>query len=271
MPNKPKYWGTSRRCRRRCSRRRRSSSRRWGSKGVFAPQVYGPPFVPLADGRRRDVARAARDGHRAGVRAQPVRDGGGGDGPRPHQRRPLHARPRHERRSRGARASSAWSTASRVEHMREVVEIVRLVIAKAHTGELTRYDGKYHHLDFSEFNPLGAPAAHGHPDLDRLPAHAADPAGGGDRRRRHRPSDLVDRLGDDEGAGRPEGGAGEGRQAALRHRVQHVAVRRAERRPQAGDRGRARDGGVLRRHRAVRGVLRGARLPRRRRRRCRRA
>jgi probable F420-dependent oxidoreductase len=44
-----------------------------------------------------------------------------------------------------------------VEHLREVVEIVRLVVAKSHTGELTRYDGKYHHLDFSEFNPLGAP------------------------------------------------------------------------------------------------------------------
>jgi alkanesulfonate monooxygenase SsuD/methylene tetrahydromethanopterin reductase-like flavin-dependent oxidoreductase (luciferase family) len=44
-----------------------------------------------------------------------------------------------------------------VEHMREVVEIVRMVIGKAHTGELTRYDGKYHRLDFSEFNPVGAP------------------------------------------------------------------------------------------------------------------
>lgn len=44
-----------------------------------------------------------------------------------------------------------------VEHLREVVEIVRLVVAKAHTGELTRYDGVYHHLDFSEFNPLGTP------------------------------------------------------------------------------------------------------------------
>jgi alkanesulfonate monooxygenase SsuD/methylene tetrahydromethanopterin reductase-like flavin-dependent oxidoreductase (luciferase family) len=41
--------------------------------------------------------------------------------------------------------------------MREVVDIVRTVIAKAHTGELKRYDGAYHHLDFSEFQPLGAP------------------------------------------------------------------------------------------------------------------
>jgi alkanesulfonate monooxygenase SsuD/methylene tetrahydromethanopterin reductase-like flavin-dependent oxidoreductase (luciferase family) len=44
-----------------------------------------------------------------------------------------------------------------LEHMREVVEIVRLVIGKAHTGELKRYEGRYHTLDFSEFNPLGPP------------------------------------------------------------------------------------------------------------------
>jgi alkanesulfonate monooxygenase SsuD/methylene tetrahydromethanopterin reductase-like flavin-dependent oxidoreductase (luciferase family) len=44
-----------------------------------------------------------------------------------------------------------------LEHIREVVEIVRLVIAKGHTGELARYEGRYHTLDFSEFQPLGAP------------------------------------------------------------------------------------------------------------------
>jgi alkanesulfonate monooxygenase SsuD/methylene tetrahydromethanopterin reductase-like flavin-dependent oxidoreductase (luciferase family) len=40
--------------------------------------------------------------------------------------------------------------------MREVVEIVRLVNAKAHTGELTKYEGRYHKHDWSE---LQAPAA----------------------------------------------------------------------------------------------------------------
>src|SRR5574341_2624301 len=44
-----------------------------------------------------------------------------------------------------------------LEHMREVVEIVRLVIAKAHTGELKRYDGVYHHHDFSSLQPPPAP------------------------------------------------------------------------------------------------------------------
>jgi alkanesulfonate monooxygenase SsuD/methylene tetrahydromethanopterin reductase-like flavin-dependent oxidoreductase (luciferase family) len=44
-----------------------------------------------------------------------------------------------------------------VEHMREVVDIVRTVIAKAHTGELRRYDGRYHTLDFGDFQPPAPP------------------------------------------------------------------------------------------------------------------
>jgi len=44
-----------------------------------------------------------------------------------------------------------------LEHLREVVEIVRLVNARAHTEELTRFDGKYYHLDFSELQPSGEP------------------------------------------------------------------------------------------------------------------
>ena len=42
-------------------------------------------------------------------------------------------------------------------HMREIVEIVRLVNAKAHTGELTTYEGKYHRHDWSQLQPLPAP------------------------------------------------------------------------------------------------------------------
>jgi probable F420-dependent oxidoreductase len=37
-----------------------------------------------------------------------------------------------------------------LDHIREVVEIVRLVITKAHTGELKSYEGTYHKHDFSE-------------------------------------------------------------------------------------------------------------------------
>jgi len=42
-------------------------------------------------------------------------------------------------------------------HMREVVEIIRMVIGKAHTGELKRYEGVYHKHDFSELQWLAPP------------------------------------------------------------------------------------------------------------------
>ncbi len=44
-----------------------------------------------------------------------------------------------------------------VEHMREVVEVIRLVIGKAHTGELKRYDGVYHKHDFNMLQWLTPP------------------------------------------------------------------------------------------------------------------
>ena len=44
-----------------------------------------------------------------------------------------------------------------LEHMREVVEIIRLVIGKAHTGELKRYDGVYHKHDFNMLQWLAPP------------------------------------------------------------------------------------------------------------------
>jgi probable F420-dependent oxidoreductase len=44
-----------------------------------------------------------------------------------------------------------------VEHLRETTELLRLIIAKAHTGELDRFEGKYHLHDFSELQPPGPP------------------------------------------------------------------------------------------------------------------
>jgi probable F420-dependent oxidoreductase len=44
-----------------------------------------------------------------------------------------------------------------LEHMREVVEIIRMVISKAHTGELKSYEGVYHQHDFSAIEWLAPP------------------------------------------------------------------------------------------------------------------
>ena len=43
------------------------------------------------------------------------------------------------------------------EHLREATEVIRLIIAKAHTGQLDRFDGKYYQLDFSDLQPPPPP------------------------------------------------------------------------------------------------------------------
>lgn len=127
-----------------------------GMEGIFAPQVYGPPFIPLATAAgatsrirlATGIALAfARSPFETAIAAMDLDRISGG------------------RFTLGLGTSvQSWSEGffgmeygKPLAHMREVVEIVRMVWAKAHTGELTRYDGKYHRLDFSEFNPLGAP------------------------------------------------------------------------------------------------------------------
>ena len=45
-----------------------------------------------------------------------------------------------------------------VEHIRETIEVIRLVIAKSHTGELDRFHGKYHRHDWSTWlGPFAPP------------------------------------------------------------------------------------------------------------------
>ena len=127
-----------------------------GLEGLFAPQVYGPPFVPLAAAasvtqRVRLASGIAlafvRSPFETAMAAMDLDRISGG------------------RFTLGLGCSvRAWSEGmfgmpygKPLEHMREVVEIVRLVIAKAHTGELKRYDGAYHHHDWSHLQPPAPP------------------------------------------------------------------------------------------------------------------
>lgn len=127
-----------------------------GLAGLFAPQVYGPPFIPLAaaaavTGRIRlasGIALAfARSPFETAMAAMDMDRISGG------------------RFTLGLGCSvRSWSEGffgmpygKPLEHLREVVEIIRTVIAKAHTGELKRYDGAYHRHDFSELQPPPPP------------------------------------------------------------------------------------------------------------------
>jgi probable F420-dependent oxidoreductase len=50
-------------------------------------------------------------------------------------------------------------------HMRELVSLVREIIAKAHLGELGKFEGEYYQLDFTGFRTLQAPIR------TRIPIH----------------------------------------------------------------------------------------------------
>jgi probable F420-dependent oxidoreductase len=127
-----------------------------GMEGLFAPQVYGPPFVPLAAA----AATTTRVKLASGIALAFVRS--------PFET--AMAAMDLDRISGGrfvlglGSSVRSWSEGffgmeygKPLEHIREVVEIQRLLFAKAHTGALTTFDGKYHKLDFSELQPPQPP------------------------------------------------------------------------------------------------------------------
>lgn len=127
-----------------------------GVEGLFAPQVYGPPFVPLAAA----AAVTSRVRLASGIALAFVRS--------PFETAMAAIdmdRLSNGRFTLGLGASvRAWSEGmfgmpygKPVEHMREVVAIIRAVIAQAHTGELRHYEGKYHTHDFSQMQPPAPP------------------------------------------------------------------------------------------------------------------
>lgn len=133
-----------------------------GLEGLFAPQVYGPPFIPLAAAAGATSRIRLASGIAIAFTRSPVET--------------AFAAMDMDRLSSGrftlglGTSVKSWSEdvfggtyGKPLEHLREVVEIVRMVNAKAHTGELQRYDGKYYRLDFSELQNSGQPVR------DRIP------------------------------------------------------------------------------------------------------
>jgi len=127
-----------------------------GLEGLFAPQVYGPPFVPLSAA----AAVTQRVKLASGIALAFVRS--------PFET--AMAAMDIDRISGGrfvlglGTSVQAWSEGffgmpygKPLPHMREVVEIVRMVNAKAHTGELTGYAGQYHQHDWSQLQPTAPP------------------------------------------------------------------------------------------------------------------
>jgi probable F420-dependent oxidoreductase len=150
MANKPKYWGTIAPLPGAMLTAQAQQLEAIGLEGLFAPQVYGPPFVPLAAAAAVTSKVRLATGIALAFTRSPFET--------------ALASMDLDRISNGrftlglGTSVKSWSEGffgmpygKPVEHLREVVEIIRMTFAKAHTGELTRFDGKYHQLDFSEF------------------------------------------------------------------------------------------------------------------------
>ncbi len=127
-----------------------------GVEGVFAPQVYGPGFAPLAavassTSRLRLATGVAlafvRSPFETAMAAIDLDRMSGG-------RFVLGLGPSIRSWSEGFFASAYGKP---LAHLREVVEVVRLVVAGAHRGELGRYEGTYYRFDWSELQPTQPP------------------------------------------------------------------------------------------------------------------
>lgn len=127
-----------------------------GLEGTFAAQVYGPPFIPLA----ATAAVTTRLLLASGIAMAFVRS--------PFET--AMAALDLDRLSGGrfilglGSGIRAWSEGffgmpygKPVEHLREAVEVIRLLLTKSHTGELQGYHGKYYHLDFSVLQDVEPP------------------------------------------------------------------------------------------------------------------
>jgi probable F420-dependent oxidoreductase len=127
-----------------------------GMEGIFAPQVYGPPFIPLAAA----AAVTQRVKLASGIALAFVRS--------PFET--AMAAMDLDRLSGGrfilglGTSVRSWSEGffgmpyeRPLGRLREVVAILRAVFEKAHTGELKEFKGRYYTLDLREFQPLAQP------------------------------------------------------------------------------------------------------------------
>lgn len=127
-----------------------------GLAGLFAPQVYGPPFTQLAGAAMVTERVRLASGIAIAFTRSPFETA-------------MTAidldRLSNGRFTLGLGCSvQSWNEGffgveygKPLEHLREVVDIIRTSIAQAHTGQLKTYEGKYHSFDWSEFQPMQPP------------------------------------------------------------------------------------------------------------------
>jgi probable F420-dependent oxidoreductase len=125
-----------------------------GVEGIWAPQIFGAPFGTLAaaatvtdrlklgSGIALAFVRSPLETACSAIDLDRISDG----------RMVLGLGSSAESQIEGSFGSTYGKP---LAHMREIVRMIRAIVAKGHTGELTELKGEYHHLDLSHFRLLG--------------------------------------------------------------------------------------------------------------------
>jgi probable F420-dependent oxidoreductase len=125
-------------------------------EGIWAPSLYGPPFIPLAAAAMASERLKLGTGVALAFTRSPLETAlsaididviSGG------------------RAVLGLGPSLRWfnedwhgvTYGKPLAHLREVVRMVRAIIAGAHSGELGKLEGEYHKLDLRQFKTLAPP------------------------------------------------------------------------------------------------------------------
>jgi alkanesulfonate monooxygenase SsuD/methylene tetrahydromethanopterin reductase-like flavin-dependent oxidoreductase (luciferase family) len=128
-----------------------------GMAGIVCPQVFGSPFVPLShcaavtsrvsllSGVVPAFARSPFETAFSAMDLDRLSDG----------RFILGLGASYREWHENWFGLPGWG--SPVDRLRETIEVIRLIIAESHTGRLDRFEGRYHHHDWSRFPGAGAP------------------------------------------------------------------------------------------------------------------
>jgi len=156
MPAKRKFWTVVAPGPARVIEMQARMAEQAGLEGIFSPQVYGPPFIPLAGVAMVTEKVRLASGIAIAFTRSPVET--------------ALAAIDLDRLSSGrftlglGTSVKSWSEGifggtygKPLEHMREVVQIARLVFKQAHEGTLGRFEGKYYDLDFGAMSPTSPP------------------------------------------------------------------------------------------------------------------